>query len=153
MDSLSATNCLQRLAGEWIGQETLADSKWGIGGVAVATISARLDFNSKFLIQDYAAQRHGKPWMQAHAVFFGPQEADGQYGLFWFDSLGFTPTQPAMGQWDGHSLSFTRVSPRGQTRHEYRFVNDKLYCLKLESSFDNGASWQPVLEGAYQRKA
>lgn len=149
------TDCLQRLAGEWIGQESLAPSKWDEGGVTVGTVQSRLTMNGRVLIQDYSAQRRGKPWLQAHAVFTAPAVDDpaGHYGLFWFDSLGFVPTQVAAGTWNGQTLSFLRSSPRGHTRQEYRFVNDQLYCLKLESSFDGGASWQLVMDGAYQRKA
>jgi hypothetical protein len=117
--------------------------------VAVARISARLDLNEKALIQDYSAERGGKLWIKAHAVFVF-EEQSSAYSLYWFDSLGFIPTQPAAGQWDGGALRFIRVSPRGQTRHTYRASGQKYY-LTLESSFDGGAAWGLVAEGAYTR--
>lgn len=145
-------NCLSRFAGDWTGEETIAPSKWGDGGTALATISARLDLNERALIQEYSAQRDGKLWIKAHAVFTF-EEQNSAYSLFWFDSLGFIPAQPAPGEWDGEALRFIRVSPRGQTRHTYRSIVDGQYRLTLESSFDGGASWVPVMEGTYSRNA
>lgn len=118
----------------------------------MATISARLDFNERTLIQDFSAERDGKGWLRAHAVFVF-DESGASYNLFWFDSLGFVPTQPALGQWDGSLLKFIRVSPRGQTRHTYRFLEQDKYHLLLESSFDDGATWMVVMNGTYLRVA
>jgi hypothetical protein len=90
MVTISSRNCLSIFRGEWAGEETIAPSKWGAGGMAVAVISARLDVNERTLIQDYSAERDGS-------------------------------TQP-----------------------------DK-YHLTLESSFDGGATWMPVMNGKYPR--
>jgi uncharacterized protein DUF1579 len=150
MSDNPSTNRLTLLAGNWKGEETIAPSKWGPGGEAVATVSARIDLNQRALIQDYSADRDGKRWLAAHAVFLfdAPSRT---YNLFWFDSLGFTPTQPAPGQWTGEGLIFTRASPRGQTRHLYTFADNDGYRLRLESSFDGGASWILVMDGTYSR--
>jgi hypothetical protein len=150
MSNATTPNCLALLSGDWLGEETIAASKWGPGGTAVAKISARLALNSRVLIQDYSAERDGKHWLSAHAVFVF-DEPSSAYSLFWFDSLGFTPTQPTPGEWNGETLTFTRTSPRGQTRHLYTFQNEDSYSLRLESSFDGGATWTPVMEGTYSR--
>jgi len=150
MNIPSPGNYLHLLAGQWTGQETIAASKWGPGGTATATISARLDFDGRTLIQDYRAERDGKIWLTAHAVFVF-NEATNKYSLFWFDSLGFAPTQPAIGEQDGHTLKFIRVSPRGQTRHIYSFKEPGTYHLKLESSFDDGVTWIHVMDGRYSK--
>ncbi|HEU4604253.1 MAG TPA: DUF1579 family protein [Steroidobacteraceae bacterium] len=150
MPNATATNRIALLAGDWTGEETIAASKWGPGGTAVAKISARLALNDRALIQDYSAERDGKHWLAAHAVFVF-DEASSAYSLFWFDNLGFAPTQPAPGEWSGETLTFTRTSPRGQTRHLYTFQNGESYSLRLESSFDGGATWIPVMEGTYAR--
>jgi hypothetical protein len=141
---------LELFAGEWIGKEDIAPSKWGEGGRAEAFISARLDFNGCVLIQDYSAQRDGKPWFKAHAVIaFDPQAS--ALSLHWFDSMGFTPAAPAPGQWDDRTLRFVRASSRGQTRHTYTSTGPDSYELIMESSFDGGASWVLVMTGRYSR--
>ena len=150
MTSSTPENHLTRLAGTWTGTETIAASKWGPGGMALATLSARADLNGRVLIQDYNAERDGKRWLAAHAVFTF-DEPSSTYTLFWFDSLGFTPSQPAAGEWDGETLKFLRISPRGQTRHLYTFPNGDEFALRLESSFDGGSTWNLVMEGRYSR--
>ena len=150
MNEAASISLLGSLAGNWSGEETIAASKWGPGGTAIAKLKARLDLNGRALIQDYSAERDGKPWLAAHAVFVF-DEPSAAYSLFWFDSLGFTPSQPAQGQWNGETLSFLRVSPRGQTRHLYTFPTSTQYRLRLESSFDAGSTWNLVMDGNYTR--
>lgn len=141
---------LAAFVGDWMGEETIATTRWGQGGAAVGYASARFDLGCKVLVQDYREEREGNPALQAHAVFAAGQEP-GEFVLYWFDSYGFVPGQPAMGHWDGTRLVFLRVSQRGQTRHIYEFVADGLYRLVLESSFDGGVKWEPVMQGEYRR--
>ena len=144
-------NALNRLAGEWAGEETIATTRWGEGGPARGRFSARLDLSGRVLLMDYREERNGQPALQAHAVFTaGP--GDDEYALYWFDSYGFVPVQPAPGHWDGERLVFLRSSPRGHTRHTYTFRNDACE-LVLESSFDGGVHWEPVMHGSYRRTA
>jgi hypothetical protein len=75
------------------------------------------------------------------------------FGLFWFDSTGFMATGPAPGEWTGTALCFVRTSPRGQTRHSYIPDGANAYELVLESSFDAGVTWVPVMRGRYIRVA
>jgi hypothetical protein len=150
MSSNPSPNCLTLFTGDWTGHETIAPSKWGPGGTAIAKLSARLDLNGRTLIQDYSAERDGKRWLAAHAVYVF-DESSSAYSLFWFDSLGFVPTQPALGHWNGETLSFVRASPRGQTRHVYTLSDTDAYSLRLESSFDEGSTWSLVMDGIYSR--
>ncbi len=150
MITASSIDCLSLFVGEWAGEEIIAPSKWGAGGVASSRISARKGLNHYVLTQDYRAVRDGKPWLEVHAVFtFDEQNAT--YRLFWFDSLGFVPEIPALGQWDGEKLMFIRTSPRGKTRHTYDQFGDESYRLILESSFDDGKTWSRVMHGSYTR--
>ena len=150
MSVLPRANPLLAFAGEWQGQETIHPSKWGPAGVAQVRVAWHEDLDGKAVIHTYAAERDGKPWLSAHAIFtFDP--VDGGCNLFWFDSLGFVPAQPATGHQDGSTLSFVRVSPRGQTRHLYTLGEDGAYTLQLATSFDQGASWVPVMDGRYTR--
>ncbi len=143
-------NVLAALAGEWVGEEAIATTRWGQGGPAVARVHARFDLGGKVLLLDYREERDGHVSLQAHAVFAAGQEP-GEYALYWFDSYGFTPSQPATGHWDGKRLVFLRTSLRGQTRHIYEWETQGLYRLVLESSFDGGVNWERVMEGDYRR--
>ncbi|RDS81098.1 DUF1579 domain-containing protein [Dyella monticola] len=143
-------NALATLVGEWLGDETIATTRWGEGGPAVAKVTARFDLGGKVLLMDYRAERDGQLALQAHAVIVAGQEA-GEYAMYWFDSYGFTPSQPATGHWDGKRLVFLRSSLRGQTRHVYEMAVDGGYRLILESSFDGGVNWERVMEGEYRR--
>ncbi|EIL95424.1 MULTISPECIES: DUF1579 family protein [Rhodanobacter] len=152
MSTTMTDNALALLAGEWLGEETIATTRWGQGGPASARVSARFDLGHRVLLQDYREERGGQPALQVHAVFAAGPEHD-QYGLYWFDSYGFTPTQPALGHWDGRRLVFLRSSSRGQTRHIYESLDEDSYRLTLESSFDGGIHWEPVMQGTYRRIA
>jgi len=146
---MAMENALGLLVGEWEGDETIATTRWGEGGQARGCFSARLDLGGRALLMDYREERDGKPALQAHAVFTAGPGHD-EYALYWFDSYGFVPTQPGPGHWDGARLVFLRSSPRGQTRHTYAFRDDACE-LTLESSFDGGVHWEPVMQGCYRR--
>lgn len=146
----TSSNPLHKLVGHWRGKETIQPSQWGAGGPAQAQVACREALDGKAFVQDYEAERDGKTWLQAHAIFARRAEA-ADYSLFWFDSLGFAPQEPAQGTWDGHDLAFIRTSPRGQSRHTYTFIDDDTYGMRLESSFDGGATYVLVMEGVYTR--
>lgn len=150
MAAAEGHDVLAALAGEWVGEETIATTRWGQGGAAVGCLSARFDLDGKVLLQDYCGQRDGKSALKAHAIFVAGAEP-GEYALYWFDSYGFTPAHPAMGHWDGKRLVFLRSSQRGQTRHIYEWPVEGIYRLTLESSFDGGVSWEQVMQGEYRR--
>lgn len=150
--AMAARDVLATLAGEWQGEERIFATRWGEGGEASSRIGARLDLGGKVLLHDYRQQRDGRPSLSAHAVFtLGPEHDE--CALHWFDSYGFVPAQPAPGRWDGQRLVFLRSSPRGQTRHGYELLDDDRWRLTLESSFDGGVHWEPVMQGAYRRVA
>ena len=143
------TERIYSLLGDWDGIENIVASKWGPAGQAIAHIECRLQLSGKALLQDYRAERDGKPWLSAHAVF--TVDEGHLYRLFWFDSSGFVPEHAALGSWHDDELHFVRVSTRGQTRHRYMFNGIEEYRLSLESSFDDGHSWTDVMHGHYRR--
>jgi hypothetical protein len=150
MTSVEGNGVLAALVGDWTGDEQIATTRWGQGGAATARVNARFDLGGKVLLQDYREERDGVSSLQAHAVFMAGLEP-GEYALYWFDSYGFAPAQPALGHWDGSRLVFLRASSRGQTRHTYEVFDDGSYRLMLESSFDGGVSWEQVMRGEYRR--
>ena len=145
-----AAGMLARLAGEWRGEETIATTRWGQGGPATGHFIASLQLHGRILVQDYREERDGSAPLLVHAVIVAEPDHD-QYSLYWFDSYGFVPGTPAPGVWNGEHLTFVRSSPRGQTRHVYAFAEEDSFSLKLESSFDGGVKWEPVMNGSYRR--
>lgn len=150
MTSAINLNPLSRLVGDWLGQEEIQSSKWGEGGSASAQVRCREALEGNVFIQEYAAERDGKRWLEAHAIF-SFDASTSACSLFWFDSLGFIPEKPAQGSYVAQTLSFVRTSARGQTRHTYVFIADGLYKMRLESSFDRGSTWSLVMKGTYTR--
>ena len=143
---------LHAFSGDWTGEEQLAASHWSSGGPATARVSARVELGGWYVEQHYEETLNGAPGIQVHAVF-GWDEEKGQVLLYWFDSYGFAPQTPGVGQWQGDTLVLVRTSSRGMARHSYRFESSDLYHLVLENSFDGGQSWQPVMSGSYRRAA
>ena len=56
-------------AGEWVGDETVFPSRWNAGGPATSKVSARIDLNGFYLIQDTRQTRDGKESFATHGVF------------------------------------------------------------------------------------
>ena len=96
-------------AGEWTGEETVFPSRWNVGGPATSHVTARIDLNGFYLIQDSRQTRDGKESFATHGVFTYDRE-DRLYKLFWHDSLGYYPPSPASGCWTGQSLILVRGS-------------------------------------------
>jgi hypothetical protein len=124
-------------------------TQWGPGGPATSRAAWRLGLDGKAVIHEYSAEREGQPWLAAHALF----TAQPELGMHWFDSLGFVPQQAAEGSAHGMQLEFVRISPRGMTRHIWAADGADAYTLQLDSSFDDGHSWTPVMRGRYVRTA
>ncbi|WP_017461927.1 DUF1579 family protein [Dyella ginsengisoli] len=139
----------QWMAGRWEGEERISATRWGPAGIARGCIDARIELGGRLLVQDYRHDRDGATALQVHAVFVA--EPEGRVSLYWFDSYGFLPQEPAAGAWCDEVLTIVRRSPRGQTRHRYTPLDGQAFRLELASSFDDGASWEPVMEATYHR--
>ena len=83
-------------AGEWAGEEMVYPTRWNAGGPATSRVTARIDLNGFYLIQDSHQMRDGKESFATHGVFTYDRE-DRTYKLFWHDSLGYYPPSPASG--------------------------------------------------------
>jgi hypothetical protein len=140
---------LHALAGEWNGEETVYPSRWVAGGPATARVTARIDLNGFYLIQDAKQFRDGKETFATHGVFTYDRE-DRLYKLFWHDSLGYFAPAPASGGWKGKTLTLVRGSLRGNARHVYEIVDADTYTMKIQFSPDS-EGWADVLSGIYRR--
>lgn len=143
---------LKALEGAWTGEETLADTPWMTGGPAVSEVSAAMALGGFFLMQDYRQFRGGAETLSAHGLI-GFDAGTGEYALSWFDSLGFPPAAPAGGRWDGDTLTVLRRSPRALARHRITLHGPDEYAHDIDTSWDDGTTWTPVVAGVYRRRA
>jgi len=135
-------------AGEWTGEEMVYPSRWTAGGPATSHVTARIDLNGFYLIQDTRQIRDGKETFATHGVFTYDRE-DRLYKLLWHDSLGYYPPSPASGGWSGKSLILVRGSLRGNARHVYEILDDNSYTMKIQFSPDaeGGPTCSPAFTG------
>jgi hypothetical protein len=140
---------LHVFAGEWIGDETLADSPWGPGGPARGKSTGRVVCDGFWVANDYEQECGGKVTFRGHGVFGYDAEKE-QYVWWWVDSMGMVP-QPVWGTWKGNTLTFLAAAPQGEGRFTYVFDGPDHYTFKIENSFDGGKTWNAFMTSAYRR--
>jgi hypothetical protein len=140
---------LKAFEGEWTGEETLHPTPWAPGGSAQGRWTFHLDSSGRYLVHDYSEERQGGARFDGHGVLTPAQDGAG-YLWFWFDSLGYIPTPPGTGSWDGNTLTLIRTSPRGSNRSVFTFAGDR---FTLDISFRGAADPvdTPVMSGTFQR--
>jgi hypothetical protein len=142
---------LAAFAGEWNGEEVIAPSRWREeAGPAQATVSARVELDGFYVVQEYRQEKDGRTTFRAQGLFTFDRE-DRLTKLFWFDSLGYVPQGPASGVWRDDTLILLRPSLRGAARHIYRFTGADAYEHQIQFSPDN-EGWSEVLSGTYRRR-
>ena len=141
---------LHRLAGQWIGDETLEPSPWGPGGTAVGRITGQVALDGMFVTSDYVEEKDGQVAFRGHSVF-GWDPSSETVTWYWFDSMGSYPSSPAHGTWDGDTLVLRSTSPGAEGRYTYRFEGNDRYAFQIENSRDGGKTWVKFMEGVYRR--
>ena len=137
---------LSRFEGTWRGKETMHPSQWDPnGGVSDAITTWRTDLGGFVSIVDYRQERDGQVAYAGHGVYaIDPQT--NEVVLHWFDSMGGSYVKPALGGWDGDSLTFQNVTPQGHARYTHTLEGDE-YLFKIEVSEDGSivyfAEWVP----------
>ena len=142
---------LHRLAGRWVGEETLSASPWGPGGPAIGRYEARVDVDGFCVIQEYVQERNGRASYRAHGVL-GWNQPEACVVWYWVDGMGPAPTTAARGHWEGDALVLENLgSPGTRGRYTYRLQGDELLTFTLENSADDGQSWTTLLHASYRR--
>jgi len=140
---------LERLAGEWEGQETMHPSQWDPkGGAAVGRNRNRLGLGGFALLSDYEQERDGAITFSGHGVYTYSPES-GQYTLHWFDSIG-SPPEVFVGGFDADVLTLAHGGPGMHVRMTSDFSTEGLMKGKMEMSRD-GSEWQVLFEATYRR--
>jgi uncharacterized protein YodC (DUF2158 family) len=102
---------LQRLVGQWRGEETMHPSQWDpSGGTATGRTLGRLALDGFAVISDYEQERGGVVTFKGHGVMTFDQ-IDGLYVLHWFDCMGTRP-EVFKGVFEGEVLSLSPTAGR-----------------------------------------
>lgn len=140
---------LARFVGEWTVQETMHPSPWGEGGEASGRSVSRLGCDGFFVITDYEQHRDGEVSFRGHGVYGWDPKAE-RYTMHWFDSMGMDPGAPALGTFEGDTLTFENEGSQGRSRYVYRFESDDRFTFSIESSRDGG-EWKSFMDSVYTR--
>jgi hypothetical protein len=142
---------LEKLAGNWRGEETMHPSAWDPeGGVAQGTTRSRVALDGFAVIGDYEQTRDGKVTYSGHAVYtFDPRAKE--VVLHWFDSMGMG-VDVFRGAWQGERLTLQSQNPMGHWRMTNDYSKPGTMTSRMESSQD-GKSWTPLFDGSYTRES
>ncbi len=140
---------LEKLAGNWEGQETMYPSDWDPkGGVAIGRMKSRVALNGFALIGEYEQERGGAITFTGHSVFtFDAQEE--VYTLHWFDCLG-TPPEVFTGRLEDEVFTVSHGGPGMHARLTYDITDAQHLASKMEMS-DDGTNWKTLFDGRYLR--
>jgi hypothetical protein len=141
---------LNALVGRWKGEDRILPMPWDPkGGVATSRVTVELDLDGFWVIMDYAQERDGRVSYRGHGVF-GWDSFAGKYTMHWFDSMGIDPGAPALGTWQGNTLTYLQHHHMGHGRMTYTFESADRYTFSLEKSQD-GTNWMPFIKATYAR--
>ena len=143
---------LARLAGEWVGEETMFPSEWDPqGGVAKGRSTSKVSLGEFAVIGDYEQERNGQVTFSGHAVWtVDPNDADNECVLYWFDSIGMG-MEAFRGGWDADVLTVESRNAMGHARLTYDLSEDGVLRSRMETSSD-GEQWTAMFEGEYRRQ-
>jgi Protein of unknown function (DUF1579) len=140
---------LERLAGDWRGEETMPPSQWDPnGGTAQGRSHSRLDLGGFALVTDYEQTRDRAVTFAGHGVMTYDADDD-TYTLHWFDCLGTAP-EVFRGRFEGDTLTVSHGGPGMHARLTYDTSDPDHLVSRMEMSQD-GEAWKPLFEARYQR--
>lgn len=141
---------LQRLAGKWKGQETIAPSPWDPkGGTAIGRVENKVAINGFAVVQDYEQERSGAINFRGHGVFHY-DAMNNAYVMTWFDSMGMPPTD-FRGNFENGVMTLMNKSQMGHSRAIFDVRKENEYRFTMEVSQD-GNQWFPFMDGQYSRE-
>ncbi|HEV8422796.1 MAG TPA: DUF1579 family protein [Chthoniobacterales bacterium] len=141
---------LEKIAGEWQGEETMYPSPWEPnGGSAIGRISSRIALNGFALINDYEQERDGKVNFSGHGVFTYDPKAD-TYTLVWVDCMG-APPEVFKGKFEGDILKLSHGGPGMHVRLTYDLSQPGLLATSMEMSQD-GSEWKRFFDARLKRR-
>jgi hypothetical protein len=140
---------LEKLVGDWTGDETIAPSPFDpVGGTAIGRIRNRLALDGFAVIQDYEQERNGAIGFRGHGVFRWDEASEG-YELHWFDSFG-APLSIFRGNFEGDVLTLIWAGPNGSYRAVFDLSGENRYQYQMDVAPD-GADWFTFTVATYTK--
>ena len=145
-----AHHVLERMAGDWVGTETMHPSPWDPkGSLADGRTQVRLALGGFAALVEYSQSREGVVSFEGHGVY-EVDAATGDVLLHWFDSMG-TGRDEFRGRFEGDLLTCTAHNRMGHWRSTNNYSNPNVLHTRMESSQD-GESWTTLFEGEYHKR-
>ncbi len=140
---------LEKLAGSWVGEETMYPSQWDPkGGTATGRNDHKLILGGFCLQVDYEQERDGAITFRGHGIYtYDPKED--LYTLHWFDGIG-SPPELFTGTFEGDVLTLGHGGPGMHACMTYDFSTPDTMKGKMEMSPD-GNDWKLLFEALYER--
>lgn len=145
---------LQKLAGDWTGEEIMHPSPWAPqGGKANGRTRCKMALGDLVVITDYEQERGGQITFTGHGIYTYSAE-EKCYVLYWFDCMGMRPNL-FKGNFEGDVLTLISDGsgaggPRF-SRATYDLRNPGELKSKMEISQDR-ETWKVFMEAGYTRK-
>ena len=136
---------LDKLAGNWVGEEKIEGSPHASEKSATGTFDFRSDLDGLFTLVDYVEKAGDKVLLAGHGVI-GWDAKKKNYTLHWFDTFGSPPGAPGTGQWENETLKFHQEGS-GNTIFE---LADGGLIFKIEMPVE-GKGFKPIILGKYRR--
>ena len=140
---------LEKLAGDWVGEETMHPSQWDPqGGTAIGRNRHRIALGGFALVADYEQERDGVITFTGHGVYTYDPKAD-RHTLHWFDCMG-SPPEVFTGGFDRDVLTLAHGGPGMHARMTYDHSTPDVMSGMMEMSPD-GEDWKVLFEATYRR--
>jgi hypothetical protein len=141
---------LERLVGNWAGEEKLSPSPWDPkGGPAIGKVSNRSTLDGFIVTQEYEQIRNGVTSFKGFGIFSYDANRD-CHVMHWIDSMG-SPVSEFTGSVENNVWTLTNQGQMGHSRAIFDFSKDNQYHFKMDISQD-GKSWYTFMEGSYTKK-
>ena len=140
-----AHEVLARMAGEWIGDETLLPSPFHPEGAKRTSTSSSRMLEGFFLVTDYVQSSGDEVSFRGHGVYSWDPAAE-EFIMYWYDSMGGAGGV-ARGKLEGDVLTFLNTSPMGHHRYRYT-LGEAGYRFEMAMSQD-GEEWSTFMDASY----
>ena len=142
---------LNAFVGEWDGEVTVPpNSQMPDGATFASRIENQRALGGWFLTMRYEQHRpEGEPYRALGVL--GCEHDSARFTFYWFDSEGWNPGRPSIGEWEGDRLPLEADSVLGRDRLTFEILSPDSYALRIENSPD-GTSWTTVAEERFQRR-
>ena len=142
---------LERIVGDWEGQETMHPAPYNpLGGTAVGLSRNRLVLDGLAVIEDYEHRPRGQVSYRRHAIT-SYDSSEKQYVRYQWDSMG-NSAHAFRGRFEGDVLTMTYAEPGFSARQVMDYSDRERLTVLVEVS-RQGAPFETLLEGEYLRKS